>query len=412
MASHRPEQSEDSRATVRFGVDRFLAAPDTFLAPFGRLHSPGVKPRIGFLTHDGARAGSGPSRLALFNAGIPLVRLFSPEHGLFATAPDGVSVPDASDPETGLPVTSLYGPALRPEARVLQDLDLVLVDIQDVGARFYTYLWSVTHLMEACAETGTPLMILDRPNPLGGEGAWVEGPLPDPGSPATFLGRWPIPVRHSLTLGEMVRLVRAEMDLSLDLRVVPLEGWRRDMTWPAMAVPFHPPSPGIPSFESALLYPGLALLEATNLHEGRGTRLAFQWFGARWMDGEKTSEIISQLGLPGLRSKSLLLPLPGHDSPCPGVSLEVTEPEVVRPVALGLRLLTVLLTLWPDQFTWAPYPTAVNPSGKDHLFRLLGTAEAVDALERIPGTIGEAEIKGWTEAPGWWDRVAPHLLYE
>jgi uncharacterized protein YbbC (DUF1343 family) len=338
---------------------------------------------------------------------VPLAHLFSPEHGLTVTTPDGVPVPHGTDPETGLPVTSLYGDDLRPDPSALHQLDLMLVDLQDVGARFYTYLWTVSYLMEGCAEAGVPLWVLDRPNPLGGREEWVEGPLPEQGSPATFLGRWPIPVRHSLTLGEMTRLLRAEMELDLELHVITMEGWRREMLWRDTGLDFHGPSPGIPTPESALLYPGLALLEATNVDEGRGTDLAFRWMGAPWMDAKRMADALNRIGPDGVRARPQVL-----DGLRPGVLLDITAPRAVRPAALGLRLLSLLLILCPNRFSWTPYPTAVNPGGSGHLLRLLGRSEVVETLERVPESIDSDTLERWTRAPEWWTRAGPHLLYE
>ncbi len=424
------EGSRPGAPAVTLGIDRLVKDAGGWGAE-GR--------RIGLLSNDGSGPGTdshAPGRVALLEAGIPLTHLFSPEHGLSASAPDGAAVPHGTDSLTGLPVTSLYGPQLRPEPGLLSDLDSVLVDLQDVGARFYTYLWTLTHLMEACSEAGIPLVILDRPNPLGGLREWVEGPLPDAESgiklhikarpkpqpklqaksQTNFLGRWPIPIRHSLTLGEMGLLLQAEMQLKLDLQVVPLDGWRRDMLWRDTGLPFRPPSPGIPSPESALLYPGLAFLEATNVLEGRGTAFSFRWVGAPWMveegGAQALADSLNRSGGSGIRARPHHLDLPEKGESCPGVLLDITDPGEVRPVALGLRLLSVLCTLWPTRFSWTPYPATVNPSGSGHLLRLLARSELVETLERAPESLDESTLESWTAAPGWWNRARPHLLYE
>lgn len=404
----------DTKAETRIqlGVDRLLQEPGTFLPS---LPTPR---RIGLLTHDGAWTGpAGPveetlSRVGLLRSGLPVVRLFSPEHGITASAPDGIAVPHGTDERTGLPVSSLYGPGVRPDPEILKDLDLVLVDLQDVGARFYTYIWTLSHLMEACAAAGIPLLILDHPNPMGGKSSWVEGPLPDPGFFPHFLARWAIPVRHSLTLGEMARLLASEMRLDLELGVVPVEGWRRGQILTETGLPFHPPSPGLPSAESVLLYPGLALLEATNILEGRGTPRAFQWFGAPWMDGEKMASALNQSGIPGVRAHAHELVVPDQGRPSPGVLFEIIDSKELRPVALGLRLLSLLFSLWPEEAAWTPYPTAVHERGEGHLDRLLVSREIVDFLENHPQEVDSAAISTWTRAPGWWGRAEEHLLYE
>ena len=415
---------------VWLGCEALVDAPEVW----GRFGS-----RIGLLTNDGARVGSvdanpgPPSRVAFMEAGLPITRLFEPEHGILASAPDGVPVHGEGDPATGLPVTSLYGSRLQPDREILEKLDLVLVDLPDVGARFYTFLWTLTLLMEACSGTGVPMVVLDRPNPVGGLEAWVEGPLPDSDAPPTFLGRWPIPIRHSLTLGEMALLIRGEMDLKLELDVIPMEGWGRAMRWRDTGLPFHPPSPGIPSPESALLYPGLALLEATNVSEGRGTDMAFRWLGAPWMEeGVGTTglaEAINRSEPGGVRAHPRELTVPGvgvapeigvapemgkaseMSEVCPGIAFEVTDPSEVRPVALGLQVLSLLPTLWPGRFSWTPYPTAVNPSGTGHLLRLLARRGLVETLEKGHEVLDRDTAKEWTKAPGWWARAAPYLIY-
>ena len=401
---------------VLLGLDRILLSPGSFpeLGTVSLRGAPGGRLRVGLVTSDSSRSGLPgqgdlPARSALLEAGVPLAHLFTPEHGLSAMVPDGSGVEDGSDQATGLPVTSLYGPRLAPPVELLKGMDLVLFDLQDVGARFYTFLWTLSHVMESCARAGISLRVLDRPNPLGGLRSDVEGPLPDPDAGATFLGRWPIPVRHSLTLGEMALLFQAEMELDLDLQVVPMEGWRRSFLWPATGLPFVPPSPGIPGFASALLYPGLALLEATNILHGRGTELSFQWIGAPWMDPDAGVTALNRLGRFGVRAHPLEMFLGG--AVCPGVRIEVTRPEILHPVALGLRLFSLLRTLWPREFRLTPYPTATNPSGRDHLHRLTMCGEVVERLERDPPMLDDADLTPLTHAPGWWERATPHLLY-
>jgi uncharacterized protein YbbC (DUF1343 family) len=423
MASPEPKP-------VLLGLDRILKAGSGWeeLLKLPAPASPRREKRrsIGLVTSNGAPpglTGTGSARSALLETGLPITRIFTPEHGLTATAPDGSSLSDGPDPETGLPVVSLYGPRFRAGPEELHDLDLVLFDLQDVGARFYTFLWTMTHLMEGCAEAGIPMRVMDRPNPLGGLETSVEGPIQDAGAPVSFLGGWPIPIRHSLTLGEMALLLRAEMGLDLDLGVVAMDGWRRSMLWPDTGLHFHSPSPGIPAFQSTLLYPGLALLEATNVQEGRGTQLAFQWCGAQWVDGPELAGHLNEVALPGLLAYSRTLdPSPSSTEPSacpgdlrgtssPGVFLEVTDPGIHRPVATGLRLLSLLRTLWPTQFSWEPYSTAANPSGKDHLKRLVGSEVIANVLENDPGGVTSDLVQEWTDPGGWWERAEPHLLY-
>jgi uncharacterized protein YbbC (DUF1343 family) len=200
-------------------------------------------------------------------------------------AVDGASVSDAVDTLTGLEVVSLYGVRLRPSVASIADLDLVLFDIPYVGARFYTYIWTLHAVMDACEAAGVPLCVLDRPNPLGGLMADAEGPVLAM-QLASFVGGEPIPIRHSLTIGELVRLRQRERFPTLRLQVIACIGWERGMLWPQTGLEFIPTSPAMLSLESALLYPGVCLFDATNMSVGRGTPTPFQCVGAPWLDAK------------------------------------------------------------------------------------------------------------------------------
>ena len=390
---------------VRFGIDGLLATPDPPRGP------------LGLVTNDAARPAGDPetpSPLALLRAGFRLARLFTPEHGLGADAPDGAPVAHGTDPLTGLPVTSLYGESLRPPPETLAGLEAVLFDLPDVGARFYTYIWTLSHVMEACAEADVPLLVLDRPNPLGGSLEAAEGPFLDVDSFGSFVGRAPIPIRHSLTSGELARLWKAERALDLDLRIVPCQGWRRSVHWPDTGLPFIPTSPSMPTYESALLYPGLCLLEATNLSVGRGTHGPFRQVGAPWLLADETTRAINERDLPGVRAEPCTFTPalePYAAQGCEGVLLEITDPEALRPVAFGLHLLSVVIREHPGEFRWTSYPTAANPSGEGHFERLVGKAGIREVLEASPPNLA-GRIDAWTSAPGWQERVEDVLLYD
>jgi uncharacterized protein YbbC (DUF1343 family) len=391
-------------SSVIFGIDRFLSTPDP---------PPGT---LGLVTNDAARLALEPmksSRLSLLQAGAELVRIFSPEHGLGADAADGAPVTNGVDPLTRLPVTSLYGADVRPPPEALAGLDAVLFDLPDVGVRFYTYVWTLSHVMEACAQAGLPLVVLDRPNPLGGVLSAAEGPLLDVEAFGSFLGRAAIPVRYSLTTGELARLLKAEWNLGLDLRIVPCQGWRRSMHWPDTGLPFVPTSPAMPSYWSALLYPGLCLMEATNLSVGRGTLRPFQMVGAPWLAQEATAPMFNALGLPGVRAEPCTFtpgqePYPGL--PCGGTHLRVTDPRAFRPVGAALHLLAVIIRIHRGEFRWAPYPSAANPTGEEHFERLVGRSGIRQVLEESPGDL-EKRIAAWTSPCGWRERVEDLLLY-
>lgn len=390
--------------SILFGIDRFLSTPDLL---------PGT---LGLVTNDAARLAREPrisSRLGLQRAGADLVRLFSPEHGLGADAADGAPVTNGVDPLTGLPVTSLYGADLRPPPEALAGLEAVLFDLPDVGARFYTYVWTLSYVMETCAQAGVPLVVLDRPNPLGGVLAAAEGPLLDVEAFGSFLGRAAIPVRYSLTIGELARLLKREWNLDLDLRIVTCQGWRRSMHWPDTGLPFVPTSPAMLSYWSVLLYPGLCLMEATNLSVGRGTGRPFQMVGAPWLAGKATARMFNALGLPGVRAEPCTF-TPGQEPhaglPCGGTHLRVTDPRTFRPVGAALHLLGAIIRIHRGDFRWTLYPTAANPSGEEHFERLVGRSGIREVLEESPGDLDKC-IAEWTSSHGWRERVEDLLLY-
>ena len=392
--------------TIAFGVDRLVA--DLSLA--------GAARRIGLVTNDAARLAANPSdrsRTALVRAELPIVRLFGPEHGLAGIAADGASVSDAVDPLTGLEVVSLYGERLHPSHTSIADLDLVLFDIPDVGARFYTYSWTLHAVMGACEAAGVPMCVLDRPNPLGGLMADAEGPVLAMQF-ASFIGGEPMPIRHSLTIGELAMLWQQERFPALRLKVIACSGWERAMLWPETGLEFVPTSPAMPSFESALLYPGICLFEATNLSVGRGTPSPFQYVGAPWLDAKMILEVFAPFRTAGVRlDADRFRPTVGlHanlEMPC--VRIDVVDRRVVRPVSLGIRLLAAIIATHRTTFNWTMYPTAANPSGEGHFERLIGAGgirQALDDPDSAPKPLPVAE---WTSTGDWAERTRDILLY-
>jgi uncharacterized protein YbbC (DUF1343 family) len=395
--------------SIHFGIDVLLAR---------RLRQlQGL--RIGLVTNDAATTAAlprplTPVRSALQEAGVGLCRLFSPEHGIGASAADGAEVQDAHDPLTGLPIYSLYGASYRPTPAMLADLDLLLFDIPDVGARFYTYIWTLSYVMEACAEVGLPLWVLDRPNPLGGDLTHVEGPVLDEANVSTFVGRWAMPIRHSLTIGELARLWNGERRLGVDLTVVPVEKWRRTDLWSALGLPFVPTSPSMPSYETALLYPGTCLFEGTNLSEGRGTTTPFRAIGAPWLDAYQLVDTVNKQNLPGVAARSVqFTPTASKyaNQLCQGVMVHVLNERLVRPVAMGLTLLATILHHHPHEFQWLPYPTAANGPGYGHFDLLIGRLALREELGR-PEALSASAISHWTQRGLWAEQVEPYLLYQ
>lgn len=227
-----------------------------------------------------------------------LVALFGPEHGIWADAQDLVEVEDTRDPRTGLPVHSLYGRTRVPTEAMLSGVDTLVFDVQDVGSRYYTFIYTMLHAMEACAAHGRRLVVLDRPNPLGGE--VVDGNRLDPRF-TSFVGLHPLLVRHGLTVGELALLFREERGLDLDLKVIRMRGWRRAMAFEETGLPWVMPSPNMPTPDTAVVYPGGCLVEGTNLSEGRGTTRPFELVGAPWLDPWKLAEALDAERLPGVR---------------------------------------------------------------------------------------------------------------
>ena len=396
----------DVHPRVRFGVDRVVEEP-TLLGPARA---------IGLVTNDAARLAVNASvyaRVALQAAGVPLVRLFSPEHGLGASASDGAAVTDSTDARTGLPVVSLYGERLWPTREQIAGLDLLLFDVPDIGARFHTYASTLHHLVRTCAEAGLPLVVLDRPNPLGGELSACEGPMLDE-SLASFIGADRMPIRHGLTLGELATLWQRERWPDASLRVIACAGWRRTMRWPDTGLPWVPTSPSMPSFASALCYPGTCLFEGTNLSVGRGTDEPFQHVGAPWFDPDLVMTWLARASLPGVTIEHDAF-VPDHPpfvgERCQGLRVIVTDAAVHQPVALGLRLLASVIATQRAKFVWTRYPTAANPSGDKHFDLLIGRHEVREQLDASAERVDAATIATWTAAEGWRARVAGSLLY-
>ena len=228
---------------------------------------------------------------------VNLTALFGPEHGLVAAAPDAMAVANATDSRSGLPIYSLYGDTYRPTADMLRDVDVLVCDIQDIGVRFYTYIWTVSYILEACGEHGVEVVILDRPNLLGDT---VAGP-PLEAAFASFVGRFNIPIQHGMTLGELAQMINGEWNATpADVTLVACAGWQRRMQWDETGLPFVTSSPAIPHFQTTLHYPGACLIEGTQLSEGRGTALPFEIVGAPYIDAAALAEHLNAPAFPGV----------------------------------------------------------------------------------------------------------------
>ena len=288
--------------------------------------------------------------------GVKLRRLFAPEHGLTGAAQDHAGIGAERDPLTDLPVVSLYGKRLAPTPRALDGLDALVVDLQEVGARYYTYLWTTILAMRRAARVGLPVIVLDRPNPLGG--LTLEGNIPEPGY-ASFVGLHPLPTRHGMTIAELVSYLNDTHAIGCDLTVVPMLGWRRAMQWEATGLPFVAPSPNMPTVDTARVYPGGCLIEGTNLSEGRGTTRPFEWVGAPYLDGPRLERALERRGLPGVRFRAIGFEPAFHKwkgRRCGGVQVHVTDPERFRSVITYLAIFAEARRQAPRHFRWKRPP--------------------------------------------------------
>ena len=367
--------------------------------------------RFGLLAHQASVDGRLAHAAQLLSGlgGAKLVRLLAPEHGFWGAPQDHAHVRSTRDPSTGLPVWSLYGNQRAPTPAMLRGLDALVVDLQDIGARYYTFSWTMILAMRACARAGVDVIVLDRPNPLGGQR--VEGNVPDPAF-ASFVGLHPLPARHGLTIGEVARYVNAEHAIGCRLTVVPMRGWRRAMLWEDTGLPWVPPSPNMPTPDTARVYPGGCLIEGTNLSEGRGTTRPFEWVGAPYLDAHAYAAALARLALPGAHFRPARFVPTFHKwagRTCDGVQIHVTDRDRFKPFLTTLALIAVARRAAPKAFAWKrpPYEFELRRLPIDIL---LGTDTIRQAIEW-----GEplARIEGGWEADlaGWKRRRAPALLY-
>jgi uncharacterized protein YbbC (DUF1343 family) len=301
---------------------------------------------------------------ALVAAKVTVTRLFGPEHGIRGEAQDMVGIDGTRDPRTGIPVTSLYGErieSLAPSSSDLADIDVLVVDLQDVGSRYYTFIWTMAMCMQSAARAGVSILVLDRPNPIGGVA--IEGGEVLPWA-ESFVGLGSIPVRHGLTIGEVARLVRAGMPwggarfaqpLDCDLQVVAMHGWKREAFFESTGLPWVLPSPNMPTIDTALVYPGQCLSEGTNISEGRGTTKPFEIIGAPFLDGYRFAQCLSGYGLPGVRFRPLSFRPTFHKfagQVCGGAQIHVVDRGAFRPYLTGVAILCALRAVAGEQFCW------------------------------------------------------------
>ncbi len=393
--------TEGQHGRVVPGIERFLAGEGE--------HLRGAS--LGAVVHPASVTSTlVPTAEALLTGGFRLRALFGPQHGMWGEKQDNmVESGPFRDPRTGLPVHSLYGDVRRPTPEMLEGLDAVLFDLQDVGVRVYTFVWTMALAMEACAEAGVRFVVLDRPNPIGGE--LREGPLLREDF-ASFVGLHPVPLRHGLTSGELARWLVGERGIGCELEVIPCGDWRRATIWRETGLPWVLPSPNLPTPDTCTVYPGMVLLEGTNLSEGRGTTKPFELFGAPYLDPYALVEALEAADLPGVRLR------PCHFEPtfqkhagvvCGGAQLHVTDPQVFRPVRTAVASIRAARELAPDEFAWRepPYEYEERLMPIDLLWGHDGLRTGVDAESPL-----EALLAGVHEEADAFGRAAEdYLLY-
>ena len=369
---------------------------------------------IGLITnHTGVDADLQSNyRLFAETPACQLSAIFSPEHGLWGAVQDGIAInrrgevtsPLRGENPVSVPVFSLYGQAMRPTANQLEGIDVLVYDMQDVGARYYTYISTLLHAMEAASDCGVVFVVTDRPNPITCTA--VEGPVLENGS-ESFVGIHTIPVRYGLTIGELAVLLKAERVPSCQLKVAWMRGYKRGMWYDDTGLPWVPPSPNMPTLTTAVLYPGLCLFEGTNMSEGRGTTKPFEYIGAPWCDGESWAELLNNRQLPGVRFRPVVFtPAPATETTkhaeqtCGGVAIHITDRTQFRPIETALQMLSILTTEYRDHFEFLP----------THFDRLAGNTWLRDALLNST-SVDTIQARWVQELQTWRDNTTQYHAY-
>jgi len=416
-----PPQATGPTRAVRLGIEVFLES---------RLDLVRGK-KIGLITNPTGMDSRLRSDIDLLRESgqVELVALYGPEHGVRGNVQGGIYVPFYFDDKYGIPVFSLYGQSLKPdpgmfkdmdeymrsfdgdakgqgkipEGTMLKDIDVLVFDIQDVGTRVYTYAATMDYVMQAAAQSGIAFIVLDRPNPINGLA--MEGPVLEYPEFSSFIGLYPIPERHGMTVGELALMINDRfLEKKVDLTVVPMQGWRREMWFDKTGLPWIIPSPNMPSLDTATVYPGQVCLEGTNVSEGRGTTKPFEMFGAPWVDGFALARELNGLGLPGVSFREAWF-TPSFSKfvgeLCGGAQVHVTNRNSYRPFETALHIVKTIRQMYPDKFQFHA----------DYFDKVMGTAKVREALEKRRGVAEilidlEPGLKAFVEAR------RPYLLYE
>jgi uncharacterized protein YbbC (DUF1343 family) len=399
--------------TITPGADAFARYDSTHLLPYPTTVSPGLEVlladsahlvrgrRVGFLTNQTAVTSTGESGIDLLHDSpdVHLVALYGPEHGLRGGVEGGVKIEGGIDEGTGVPVHSLYGSTQRPTPAMLRGVDVLLFDMQDIGARPYTFVWTMAMAMEAAAAEDIPFIVLDRPNPITGrmEGPLMQMEMRTVGQPIT--GYYPVPLRHGMTVGEVARYINAEYDIGADLTVVPVDGWHPIFWFDETGLPWIDPSPNIRSLDAALTYSGLVLFEATNLSVGRGTDSPFSYVGAPWLDHAALLRRVAPYDIPGVSlDTTSFVPegegwIPFRGERVRAIRIDITDRDAYRPVWMTLVLLSEIRRLQPGEFRIT----------NDGMTQMLGSRWAREALDR--GDDPAAIWRRWQQELADWEAV-------
>ena len=388
-----PAQGSSKRsgraARVQTGLDVLEAQK---FAPLRGKH-------VGLITNHTGLDSQGRSTVDVLShaAGMQLVALFSPEHGLAGRNDEKLS--STKDPTTGLPVYSLYGDTLRPTDEMLKGIDALVFDVQDAGVRFYTYTTTMAYCMEEAAKRNIAFFVLDRPNPLGGN--IVEGPMLD-ADKTNFVGYFPLPVRYGLTIGELAQFFNAENHMGADLHVIAMKNWHRNYFFESTGVKWIPPSPNLRTTKGSILYPGIEILQNADVSVGRGTPTPFEELGAPWMDGDDVARALNERHLPGVSFVGKpFIPIGGPHSGqrCGGVAMRITDRAAIRAMRVGLEIAVTLQKLYPKQFDFAK------------LLLLLGNAETVEQLQA--GASAEKIVASWAPSLSAFEQLRrKYFLYQ
>jgi len=384
--------------------------------------------RVGLITNPSGVDAALVSTIERLRTGpdVRLVALYGPEHGVRGDVQAGVYVPFYMDAKFGIPVFSLYGPSMKPQAGMLKDIDefmrsfdttpedkkldgamtkdidLLLYDIQDVGTRIYTFQATMFYAMQAAAESGIEFVVLDRPNPLGGE--VLEGPILEYPEFSSFVGLYPYPLRFGLTLGELARLGNDKfLEKKAKLTVIPMENWRRDMGFDETGLSWIAPSPNMPTLDTAVVYPGQVFFEGTNLSEGRGTTRPFEYFGAPWIDGNELTKRLNALGLPGVAFREQWFTptfSKFKDEICGGCQIHVIDRTVYRSLAVALHAIAAIRDMYPDKFQFH----------EKYFDKIMGSSKVREAM--IKGGPIDEIVRGFEKGLAEFDALRkPYLLY-